>query len=98
MKAVRTVFAYLKRSKHYCISAQVYADDVYIVATPDKYSLDSALEPEDWSFMVDSDHSDNAEAQNRPSIPEWACHQAQRSPYDVQVQGIVWHVGLTTQW
>ena len=63
MKAVRTAFAYLSRSKHYCISAQTYADDVDIVATLDKCSL----EPEDWSFMVDSDHAHagNAEVQNR---------------------------------
>ena len=34
--AVRTAFAYLNRSKHYCISAQICADDVDIVATLDK--------------------------------------------------------------
>ena len=61
MKAVRTAFAYLNRSKHYCISAQIYADDVDIVATLDKCSL----EPEDWSFMVDSDHAGTAEVQSR---------------------------------
>ena len=72
MKAVRTAFAYLKKTKHYCISAcssassaQIYADDVDIVvdivATLDKCSL----QPEDWSFMVDFDHAGNAEVQNR---------------------------------
>ena len=61
MKAVRTAFAYLNKSKHYCISAQIYADDVDIVATLDKCSL----EPEDWSFMFDSDHAGNAEVQTR---------------------------------
>ena len=53
MKAVRTAFAYLSRSKHYCISAQTYADDVDIVATLDKCSL----EPEEWSFMIMVDDS-----------------------------------------
>ena len=43
MRAVRTAFAYLNQSKHYCISAQIYADDVDIVASLDKCSL----EPED---------------------------------------------------
>ena len=61
MKAVRTAFAYRNQSKHYCISAQTYADDVDIVATLDKCSL----EPEEWSFMVDADHAGNAEVQNR---------------------------------
>ena len=57
MKAVRTAFAYLNQSKHYCISAQIYADDVDIMATLDKCSL----EPEEWSFMVDSGHAGTAE-------------------------------------
>ena len=61
MKAARTAFAYLNRSKHFCISAQLYADNVNIVATFDKLTLDS----EDWSFMVDSDHAGSAKAQNR---------------------------------
>ena len=63
MKAVRTAFAYLNRTnfKHYCISVQIYAGDVDIVAMLDKCNL----EPEDWSFMVDSDHVGNAEVQNR---------------------------------
>ena len=61
MKAVRTAFAYLNQSKHYCISAQIYADDVDIVATLDQCSL----EPEEWSFMADADHAGNAEVQNR---------------------------------
>ena len=61
MKAVRTALAYLNQSKHYCISAQIYADDVDIVATLDKCSL----EPEEWSFMVDADHAGNAKVQNR---------------------------------
>ena len=61
MKAVRTAFAYLQKSKHYCISAQIHADDVDIMATLDKCSQ----EPEEWSFMVDSDHTGNAEVQNK---------------------------------
>ena len=61
MKAVSTAFAYLNLSKQYCISAQIYADDVDIVATLDKCSL----EPEDWSFMVDADHAGNNEVLNR---------------------------------
>ena len=60
MKAVRTAFAYLDQSKHYCISAQIYADDVEIVASLDKCSL----EPEEWSFMVEAGHAGNAEVQN----------------------------------
>ena len=61
MKAVRTAFAYLNKSKHYCISAQIYADDVDIMATLDKCSVD----PDEWSFMADSDHAGNAEVQNK---------------------------------
>ena len=63
MKAVHTDFAYLNQSKHNCISAQIYAGGVDIVAT---LSLDKcSLEPEDWPFMVDADHSGNAKAQTR---------------------------------
>ena len=40
MKAVRTSFDYLEQSKHYGISAQIYADDVDIMATLDKCSLE----------------------------------------------------------
>ena len=61
MKAVRTAFAYLNQSKHYCISAQRYAEDVEIVASLDKCSLEHA----ERSFMVDADHAGNAEVQNR---------------------------------
>ena len=63
MKAVRTAFVYLNKSKDCCISAQIYMydDDVDIEATLDKCSL----EPEDWSFMADSDRAGNAEVQNR---------------------------------
>ena len=61
MKAVRAVFTYLNQSKHYCISAQICADDVDIMATLDKCSL----ELEEWSFMVNSDHAGNAEIQNK---------------------------------
>ena len=64
MKAVRTAFAYPNKSKHFCISAQIHDDNdiVDIMATLDKCSL----EPEEWSFMVDSDHAGNAhEVQNK---------------------------------
>ena len=47
MKAVRTAFAYLLQSKHFCISAQIYADDVDIMDQLNKLGLD----PDVWSFM-----------------------------------------------
>ena len=49
------------RVSTYCISAQIYADDVDIMATLDKLALDA----DEWSFMVDSDHAGNAEVQNK---------------------------------
>ena len=61
MKAVCTASAYFSKSKHFCISAQIYADDVDIMAMLDKCSL----EPEEWSFMADSDHAGNTEVQSK---------------------------------
>ena len=85
MKAVRTVFAYLNRSKHYCISAQTYAADVYILATLAKCSL----EPEERSFMIDSNHAGNAEVQNRRSQNGWVTkftHAAEWSQNGTRMQ------------
>ena len=61
MKAVHTVFAYLLQSKHYYISAQIYTDDVDIMAMLDKLALDT----DEWSFMVDLDHASNTKVQNK---------------------------------
>ena len=60
MKAVRTAFAYLQQSKHYCISAQIYEDDMDIQSVLNRNAEDT----EEWSFHVDSDHAGNTEIQN----------------------------------
>ena len=61
MKAVRTAFAYLQQSKHHCISAQIYEDDMDIQSVLNRNAKDT----EEWSFHVDSDHAGNAEIQNK---------------------------------
>ena len=95
MKAVRTYFAYLNRSKHYCISAQIHADYVDSVATLHKCSL----EPDDWPFMADSDHAGNAEVQNRHRSQNVLIIKLNGAPVmSLRVQGIVCHVRLTTYW
>ena len=62
MKAVHTALAYLNKRnlKHYCTSAQMYADNVDIMAMLERCNM----EPENWSFMADSGHAGDAEVQN----------------------------------
>ena len=54
--------------------------------------------PEEWYFMVDSDHAGNAEVQNKRRSQNGLINKLNKAPSDVLIKGIVSRFRITTHW